>query len=88
MNEAQLYDFYITAGMAVLVAKCLAITEAVFVGTTLFCCPTFWDMLNYNNDKQVVDCIAALAPLLCLFVFMDSLQAVPSGPFFFNFFIL
>ncbi|KAH7533916.1 hypothetical protein FEM48_Zijuj04G0182200 [Ziziphus jujuba var. spinosa] len=66
------------ARMAVLVAMCLAITEAVIVSTTLFCCRYILGYA-YSNDKQVVEYIAAMAPLLCLSVFLDSLQAVLSG---------
>lgn len=66
------------ARVAVLVAMSLAATEAVIVSTTLFCCRYVLGYA-YSDEKQVVDYIAVMAPLLCVSVFMDSLQAVLSG---------
>ncbi|KAF3443464.1 hypothetical protein FNV43_RR13146 [Rhamnella rubrinervis] len=66
------------ARVAVLVAMLLAVIEAVIVSTTLFCCRHVLGYA-YSNEKQVVDYIAVMTPLICLSVFMDSLQAVLSG---------
>ncbi|KAJ7971251.1 Protein DETOXIFICATION [Quillaja saponaria] len=66
------------ARVAVSAAMFLAVTEAVIVSITLFCCR---DVLGcaYSNERHVVDYVAAMSPLLCLSVFMDSLQAILSG---------
>ena len=68
------------ARVAVLVASFLAIVEASIVGITLFMCR---DVLGnaYSNEKQVVHQIAVMTPLICLSIFVDSLQAVLSGQF-------
>lgn len=66
------------ARLAVWAAVFLATTEAVIVSTALFACRNVLGYA-YTNDKQVVDYIASMAPLICVSVFMDSLQAVLSG---------
>ncbi|PON50278.1 Multi antimicrobial extrusion protein [Trema orientale] len=66
------------ARLAVVVAMFLAITEAVLVSTILFLCRSVLGYV-YSSDKEVVHYIAVMAPLICLSVFMDSLQAVLSG---------
>ena len=66
------------ARLAVWAAMFLATTEAVIVSTTLFICRSVLGYA-YSNEKQVVNYIAVMAPLICLSVFMDSLQAVLSG---------
>ncbi|KAL5573121.1 hypothetical protein UlMin_022718 [Ulmus minor] len=66
------------ARVAVLAAMFLATVEAVVVSTTLFCCRHVLGYA-YSNEKHVVDYIADMTPLICLSVFMDSLQAVLSG---------
>lgn len=66
------------ARLAVWAAVFLAGTEAVIVSVTLFSCRYVLGYA-YTSDKQVVDYIAAMAPLICLSIFMDSLQAVLSG---------
>ena len=66
------------ARLAVWAAMSLALAEAVIVSTILFC-SRYVLGYAYSNDKQVVDYIAVMTPLICLSVFMDSLQAVLSG---------
>ncbi|KAK3409404.1 hypothetical protein EUGRSUZ_J01527 [Eucalyptus grandis] len=66
------------ARVAVLAILSLAITEVVIVGTTLFCCRHVLGYA-YTNEKQVVHYIGVMTPLICLSIFMDSLQAVLSG---------
>ncbi|GMN28247.1 hypothetical protein TIFTF001_001985 [Ficus carica] len=66
------------ARLAVWAAVFLAGTEAVIVSVTLFSCRYVLGYA-YTSDKQVVNYIAAMAPLICLSIFMDSLQAVLSG---------
>ncbi|KAK3409409.1 hypothetical protein EUGRSUZ_J01528 [Eucalyptus grandis] len=66
------------ARVAVLAILSLAIIEAVIVGTTLFCCRHVLGYA-YSNEKQVVHYIGVMTSLICLSIFMDSIQAVLSG---------
>ncbi|KAK9197104.1 hypothetical protein WN943_005238 [Citrus x changshan-huyou] len=66
------------ARVAVWAATTYAVVEAVIVGTILFCCRYFLGYA-YTKDSQVVHYIAVMAPLICLSVITDSLQAVFSG---------
>ncbi|XP_050374837.1 protein DETOXIFICATION 8-like [Argentina anserina] len=66
------------ARVAVQAAIFLSVTEALIVSTTLFCCRSILGRA-FSNEKQVVDYVAVMAPLICLSVFMDSLQGVLSG---------
>ncbi|KAJ0043616.1 hypothetical protein Pint_18703 [Pistacia integerrima] len=68
------------ARLAVYVVMILAVSEAVIVSITLFFCRYVLGYA-YTNDKEVVDYVIELAPLLCLSVIMDSMQAVLSGRF-------
>jgi len=56
----------------------LSITEGIIVSVTLFFCRYVLGYA-YSNEKQVVNYIAVMAPLICLSILMDSLQAVLSG---------
>ncbi|KAL6184264.1 hypothetical protein ACLB2K_045668 [Fragaria x ananassa] len=66
------------ARVAVQAAMFLSVTEALIVITTLFCCRYFLGRA-FSSEKQVVDYVAVMTPLICLSVFMDSIQAVLSG---------
>lgn len=66
------------ARVAVWAATTYAVVEAVIVGTILFCCRYFLGYA-YTKDNQVVHYVAVMAPLICLSVITDSLQAVFSG---------
>ncbi|KAK9272811.1 hypothetical protein L1049_003189 [Liquidambar formosana] len=66
------------AQVAVWAITLLAIMEAVIVSTAIFCCRNVLGYA-YSNDKQVVNYVAVMAPLICLSIIMDSLQAVLSG---------
>ncbi|KAI4352153.1 hypothetical protein L6164_006433 [Bauhinia variegata] len=66
------------ARVAVLAAMLLAVIEAVIVSATLFSCRHVLGYA-YSNERQVVKYVAVMTPLICLSVFMDSLQAVLSG---------
>ncbi|KAI6670558.1 hypothetical protein NL676_005443 [Syzygium grande] len=66
------------ARVAVLAILSLAIIEAVILGTSLFCCRHVLGYA-YSNEEQVVHYIGVMTPLICLSIFMDSLQAVLSG---------
>ncbi|XP_057491579.1 protein DETOXIFICATION 3-like [Actinidia eriantha] len=66
------------ARTAVVAVMILAVTEMVVVGTGLFC-SRYVLGYAYSNEKQVVNYIAAMTPLICLSIVTDSLQAVISG---------
>ncbi|KAI3430027.1 uncharacterized protein J3R85_008302 [Psidium guajava] len=66
------------ARVAVLAILSLASIEAVIMGTALFCCRHVLGYA-YSNEKQVVHYIGVMTPLICLSIFMDSIQAVLSG---------
>ncbi|XP_061338301.1 protein DETOXIFICATION 14-like [Gastrolobium bilobum] len=66
------------ARLAVSAAMVLAVTEALIVSATLFGCRYILGYA-YSNDSMVVHYLAVMTPLLCLSVFMDSLQAPLSG---------
>ncbi|PON77482.1 Multi antimicrobial extrusion protein [Parasponia andersonii] len=63
---------------AVVAAMILAVVEAILLSTILFCCRS---VLGYafSYEKEVVDYVAAITPLLSLSVIMDSLLVVLSG---------
>ena len=67
---------------AVRVVVILGIAEAVIVSTFFLC---FRDIVGYaySNDKQVVDYVAGMIPLLCVSVSADSLVGALSGEFLF-----
>ncbi|XP_077221207.1 protein DETOXIFICATION 12-like [Tasmannia lanceolata] len=66
------------ARMAACVVMVLAISEVVIVSTTLF---AFRYTLGYaySNEKEVINYVTEMAPLVCVSVIMDSLQGVLSG---------
>ncbi|XP_061994729.1 protein DETOXIFICATION 8-like isoform X1 [Rosa rugosa] len=66
------------ARVAVQAAVFLSVTEALIVSTTLFCCRYVLGSA-FSSETQVADYVAVMTPLICLSVFMDSLQAVLSG---------
>ncbi|KAJ4707036.1 Protein DETOXIFICATION [Melia azedarach] len=66
------------ARLAVWAAMFLGAVEAVIISTSLFC-PRNVLGYAYSNDKQVVNYIAVMAPLICVSIFTDSIQAVFSG---------
>ncbi|XP_059670716.1 protein DETOXIFICATION 12-like [Cornus florida] len=66
------------ARVAVWAVMVLAVSESIIVSIALFCCRYVLGYA-YSNDKQVVNYIAVMAPLICLSIVTDSLQAVISG---------
>ncbi|XP_058010144.1 protein DETOXIFICATION 8-like isoform X2 [Hevea brasiliensis] len=56
----------------------ISLTEAVIASTSLFCTRYVFGYA-FSNDKEVVDYVTEVAPLLCLSVIVDSLLAVLSG---------
>ncbi|XP_024192065.1 protein DETOXIFICATION 12 isoform X1 [Rosa chinensis] len=66
------------ARIATCAAMFLAITETAIVTTTLFACRNVFGYV-FRNEQEVVDYVTTMAPLVCLSVLLDSLQAVLSG---------
>lgn len=66
------------AQLAACVVMVLAVTEAVIVSTILFCC-RYVLAYAFNSDKDVVNYVSELVPLLSFSIIMDSLQSVLSG---------
>lgn len=56
----------------------LGISEAVVGGTILFCSRNVLGYA-YSNEKEVVEHVKEMIPLLCLSIGVDSLVAVLSG---------
>ncbi|KAH7847697.1 hypothetical protein Vadar_029189 [Vaccinium darrowii] len=66
------------AQLAVCTVMVLAVAEAIVMIATLFCC-RFILGYAYSDEKEVVDYVREMTPLLCLSIIMDSLLAVLSG---------
>ena len=68
------------AKMTVKAMMVLVVAEMVIVAMILFFCHR---VLGYafSSKKEIVDRTADMAPLLCLSIIMDGLQAVLSGNF-------
>ncbi|KAI4313854.1 hypothetical protein L6164_026801 [Bauhinia variegata] len=66
------------ARIAVMAAMSIAVVETSIVSTTLFACRHIYGY-TFSNEKEVVDYVTVLAPLVSLSVIMDSLQGVLSG---------
>ncbi|XP_043699099.1 protein DETOXIFICATION 14-like [Telopea speciosissima] len=66
------------ARVAVCSVMLLAVTETVIVSTILFSCRYILGYA-YSNEKEVVEYVADMAPLISLSVIMDSIQGVLSG---------
>lgn len=64
--------------MAVQVVMFLAVIETVVLSTSMFGSRHILGR-GFSNEKQVVEYIASMTPLLCLSIITDSLQAVISG---------
>uniref|UniRef100_A0A7N0VBY9 Protein DETOXIFICATION n=1 Tax=Kalanchoe fedtschenkoi TaxID=63787 RepID=A0A7N0VBY9_KALFE len=66
------------ARLAVRAVVCLAVTETLIVSSTLLACRHVFGYL-YSNEKEVIDYVTSMTPLICLSVIMDSIQGVLSG---------
>ncbi|XP_028117581.1 protein DETOXIFICATION 12-like, partial [Camellia sinensis] len=66
------------ARVAVFAVMLLAVAETTVVSATLFACRRIFGY-TFSNEKEVVDYVTAMAPLVCLSVIMDSIQGVLSG---------
>lgn len=68
------------ARVAVYAVMFIAVLETIIVSTTLFASRHVFGYV-YSNEKEVVDYVTTMSPLVCLSVIMDSLQGVLSGNF-------
>ncbi|KAK8627306.1 hypothetical protein V6N13_134920 [Hibiscus sabdariffa] len=66
------------ARVAVYAGMALAILETLIVSGTLFTSRRVFGYV-YSNEKEVVDYVTTMAPLVCLSVILDSLQGVLQG---------
>ncbi|KAB5544803.1 hypothetical protein DKX38_012915 [Salix brachista] len=66
------------ARFAVYAVMFLAVSDTIIVASALFASRRVFGYL-YSNEKEVVDYVTTMAPLLCLSIIMDSLQGVLSG---------
>lgn len=66
------------ARLAVCVAAVIAISEGVIIGTTTILVRHIWGKL-YSNEKEVIEYVAKIMPLLALSDFLDGFQCVLSG---------
>ncbi|CAN6549544.1 unnamed protein product [Malus baccata var. baccata] len=66
------------ARIATFAAMFLAVTETTITTTTLFACRNVFGY-SFSNEKEVIDYVTTMAPLVCLAVTLDSLHGVLSG---------
>ncbi|XVF71554.1 hypothetical protein PTKIN_Ptkin12aG0047400 [Pterospermum kingtungense] len=66
------------ARLSVIVSMVIAAIEPIIVAIALFCCRHVFGYL-FSNEKEVVNYLAQMIPLLCISLLVDSLQAVLSG---------
>jgi len=60
----------------------LAIVEALIVGSTMILVRNVWGYA-YSNEVEVVKYVAIMMPILASSNFLDGIQCVLSGMFFF-----
>lgn len=56
----------------------IAVTETTIVSTTLFASRHVFGYL-FSSEKEVVNYVTSMAPLICLSIIIDSMQGVLSG---------
>ncbi|KAI3929546.1 hypothetical protein MKX01_025714 [Papaver californicum] len=66
------------ARLAVQVVFVLAVTEGLLIGTIMILVRRIWGNA-YSNEKEVVNYVALMMPILAVSNFFDGLQAVLSG---------
>lgn len=76
-----------SARMAAFTALFVAVLESVTVSAIVFSSRHVFGYV-FSNDKEVVDYVANMAPLLSVSVILDSLQVVLSGSSFFSIFLI
>lgn len=66
------------ARVAVWGAMSLALIEASIASATLFACRHVYGYV-FSNDKEVVDYVTIMAPLVSISVILDSIQGTLAG---------
>ncbi|KAJ7943066.1 Protein DETOXIFICATION [Quillaja saponaria] len=66
------------ARISVYAVMTLTVLEAIMISSTLFACRHVFGYI-FSNEKDVVDYVTNMAPLLCLSVILDNLHGVLSG---------
>ncbi|XP_038692538.1 protein DETOXIFICATION 14-like [Tripterygium wilfordii] len=66
------------ARMAVIAVMFLTVAQSMILSSILFASKHAFGYA-FSNEKEVVDYVSAMAPLLCISVILDSLQGVLSG---------
>ncbi|PIN00432.1 putative membrane protein, predicted efflux pump [Handroanthus impetiginosus] len=66
------------ARVSVIALMLLAAIDAIIVSTSLFISRNVFGYI-FSNEKEVVDYVTDMAPLVCLSIIMDSLQGTLSG---------
>ncbi|KAH1245234.1 Protein DETOXIFICATION 12 [Glycine max] len=66
------------ACVSVLAAISFAIIETTVVSGTLFACRHVFGYV-FSNEKEVVDYVTVMAPLVCISVILDNIQGVLAG---------
>ncbi|KAL5761143.1 hypothetical protein ACOSP7_019646 [Xanthoceras sorbifolium] len=66
------------ARVAVYAVMLLAVTETIIVSSILFATRHVFGYM-FSNEKEVVDYVTSMAPLVCLSIILDSLQGVLSS---------
>lgn len=69
------------ARIAVRTAVFLTVLETVLVSSVLYASKHIVGYL-FSNDKEVVEYVTTMSPLICLCVMLNGFQAVLSGQFF------
>ena len=66
------------ARLAVVASMFLSVSGSVIISSTVFASRSVFGYI-FSSEKEVVEYVIAIAPLLCLSVITDSLHAVLSG---------
>ncbi|XP_050374162.1 protein DETOXIFICATION 14-like isoform X2 [Argentina anserina] len=66
------------ASVAVVASMFLTVSSSVIISSTVFASQSVFGYI-FSREKEVVEYVTAIAPLLCLSVIADSLHAVLSG---------
>lgn len=66
------------ARLAVTVVMLITVTEALMVSSALYAIRHAFGYI-FSNEKEVVDYVTTMAPLICMSVILDNLHGVLSG---------
>ena len=64
--------------MTVVAAISLNVLETTVISATLLFCRDLFGYI-FSNEKEVVDYVASMAPLVCVSVILDGMQGVLTG---------